>query len=281
MDKALQSSSALLTRARSLTVQGANTGALGSSAREALATELEATAEALREQANAQYLGRSVFAGTSGAGAAFGTAPAYTFTGAQVDIAGEYPTEDKAYPAVLRRVSDNTQVQVDSDGKKVFGTDAWPKIDPITKALVAPSDLGYAEAVPLSPDFATDANLDPVLKEKYAAAVEDVSVFVLLNKIASDLRAGGEVNGYLNAIDARMNSVLKEVAAVGSRYNQTLQAQETIAGNKVTLESQLTDVEDVDLAETIVELKAQEIAYQSALSATTRALQPSLLDFLR
>jgi flagellar hook-associated protein 3 FlgL len=49
----------------------------------------------------------------------------------------------------------------------------------------------------------------------------------------------------------------------------------------VSLASQLTGVEDVDLAETITELKLQEVAYNASLSATQRVLQPSLLDFLR
>ncbi|KAE8764075.1 flagellar hook-associated protein FlgL [Georgenia thermotolerans] len=234
VDKALQGSTALLTRARNLTIQGSNAGALGAAAREALATEIEATAEAIREQANSTYLGRTVFAGTSSAGEAFNAGG--TFVG------------DPVSP-VARRISDNTTVRVDSNGKTVFGENAWP-------AGKAPGELTPVEA-------------------------EGVSVFALLNQLAADLRAGNSVNGYLDHIDIRMDAMLKEVAAVGTRYNQVLQAQETLADDKVRLKGHLTDVEDVDLAETIVELKAQEIAYQSALSATSRALQPSLLDFLR
>jgi flagellar hook-associated protein 3 FlgL len=37
----------------------------------------------------------------------------------------------------------------------------------------------------------------------------------------------------------------------------------------------------VDLPATIVELQMQEVAYQAALGATARAIQPSLMDFLR
>ncbi|GAA1648183.1 flagellar hook-associated protein FlgL [Georgenia ruanii] len=245
VDSALQGSTALLTRARNLTVQGANTGALGQAARDALATEIRATAEALREQANAQYLGRSVFAGTSDAGEAFGPGSEYLFRGATPDTGAAYPT-------VERRISDNTTVRVDSNGKTVFGEGAWPEY------------VGGGEMTPAD------------------AAKANVSVFALLERAAQAISDGAtDVADYLGAIDTRINAMLGEVAAVGTRYNQVLAAQETIEGNKVTLKAQLTDVEDVDLAETIVELKAQEVAYQSALSATSRALQPSLLDFLR
>jgi flagellar hook-associated protein 3 FlgL len=50
---------------------------------------------------------------------------------------------------------------------------------------------------------------------------------------------------------------------------------------KVSLTSQLTAIEDVDLAGTIMEVQMQEVAYQAALGATSRVLQPTLMDFLR
>ena len=36
-----------------------------------------------------------------------------------------------------------------------------------------------------------------------------------------------------------------------------------------------------DLPATIVQLQSQEVAYQAALGATAKVLQPSLMDFLR
>lgn len=217
IDTALSTTSSLLRRARELTVEGANTGALGSTSREALATELEATADALRDQSNATYLGRSVFAGTSDASVAFDD------TGTFQGVAGD---------GVLRRVAEGTSVRVDSDGAAVFGTGGG-------------------------------------------------SVFALLQQIAADLRAGQDVIGHLDAIDQHMDTVGKETASVGARYNRLEAASESIETQKVALASQLTGVEDVDLAETITELKLQEVAYSASLSATQRVLQPSLLDFLR
>ena len=41
------------------------------------------------------------------------------------------------------------------------------------------------------------------------------------------------------------------------------------------------EVESIDLPKTIMELQMQEVAYKSALGATARVVQPSLLDFLR
>lgn len=217
IDNALTTSTSLLRRARDLTIGGANTGVLSQASREALASELDATAEAMREQANTKYLGRSVFAGTSDAVAAFDA------TGTFQGVAGT---------TVTRRVTEATAVAVDSDGAAVFGDGPG-------------------------------------------------SVFTLLHQIADDLRAGQDVIGHIGEIDQRMNAFLEEIADVGARYSRLETAQGTIATQKVALATQLTGVEDVDLAEAITELKLQEVAYNASLSATTRVLQPSLLDFLR
>jgi flagellar hook-associated protein 3 FlgL len=46
------------------------------------------------------------------------------------------------------------------------------------------------------------------------------------------------------------------------------------------VESRRASIEDVDLGKVILELKTQEMAYQTALAVTSRALQPSLMSFL-
>ena len=48
-----------------------------------------------------------------------------------------------------------------------------------------------------------------------------------------------------------------------------------------SLKSSLSNVENADLPKVIVDLQMQQIAYQAALAATSRVMQPSLLDFLR
>jgi flagellar hook-associated protein 3 FlgL len=47
------------------------------------------------------------------------------------------------------------------------------------------------------------------------------------------------------------------------------------------MKQNLSGLEDVDLAEVMVSLEAQRVAYQAALQATAKAIQPSLADFLR
>ncbi len=50
---------------------------------------------------------------------------------------------------------------------------------------------------------------------------------------------------------------------------------------ELSLTNSLAEIESTDLPKTLVDLKMQETAYQAALAATSRVLQPSLVDFLR
>ena len=105
VDSAISASTGLLGRARDLTMQGANSGALDATAREAIAVELEGIRAELLSQANTTILGRSVFAGTSPA-PAFATD--YSFSG----VPGS---------SVQRRITEGEAVRVDASGSEVFG----------------------------------------------------------------------------------------------------------------------------------------------------------------
>lgn len=106
------------------------------------------------------------------------------------------------------------------------------------------------------------------------------SVFALIDTITSDLRAGTDVSTHLAAVDGHLSSILGEQTKVGTRYNQLETSKELNMEQSGSLESQRASVEDVDLSKVILELKSQEIAYQTALSVTARALQPTLMSFL-
>ena len=131
-DSALSDTKNILDRVRFLTVQGANDGAMSATAKEAIATELDGLKTDLLATANTSFQGRSVFAGSSDAGAAFTPCTPPAFTG----IAGS---------SVQRRIADGTTVQVDTDGAAVFGTGAdsvFSMIDSISADLRAGVNIG-------------------------------------------------------------------------------------------------------------------------------------------
>ena len=109
----------------------------------------------------------------------------------------------------------------------------------------------------------------------------DTSVFKLVDNIIDDLRSGVNVGSRLTEIDSRVSSILGQRSASGARQAQLIKAQEANVSESVSLEAQRSGIEDVDLGQAILDLKAQELNYQAALSVTSRSLQSSLMDFLR
>lgn len=129
----------------------------------------------------------------------------------------------------------------------------------------------------LAPDAVVRVDVDGAAAFGAAGA----TVFETLDRIAADLRSGAPVATHLNTIDSHMEAMLGELAGVGTRHKQVMDAQRGIEKTIMDLKGSIADVEDIDLAAVLVELQSQEVAYQAALGATQRVLQPSLMDFLR
>lgn len=106
------------------------------------------------------------------------------------------------------------------------------------------------------------------------------SVFATIDRIVADLAAGVDVNPRLAELDAQRANITTQHAFVGTRYARLQQAANSNLTQSTALESQRAGIEDVDPAKAIVDLKSQEITYQSALAVTARALQPTLLSYL-
>lgn len=109
------------------------------------------------------------------------------------------------------------------------------------------------------------------------------SAFAELEALATALRAGDQttINATVDVLNARIDTVTSARTAAGTRFQRLEQAQFSAGDAKLSLDNQLSTIENADLAETTVDLKMQEVAYQAALGATSRVMQPSLLDFLR
>ncbi|MER7002591.1 flagellar hook-associated protein FlgL [Dactylosporangium sp. NPDC000555] len=108
------------------------------------------------------------------------------------------------------------------------------------------------------------------------------NVFNLLQRVADNLRNDpSALKNDLADVDTAQKRVQTGLSGVGSRYNQISQMQQTAENRVFDLRAQLSDVEDIDLPKTITELSLQQTAYQAALAATARVIQPSLVDFLR
>jgi len=108
-------------------------------------------------------------------------------------------------------------------------------------------------------------------------------LFTVLQDISTSLRnndMAGLKTGLTN-LDSASDLLKSSLSDVGARYNRMTQMHDSAEDRLVALKSQLSDVEDVDLPQTIMEMKLQETAYQAALATAAKVIQPSLLDYLR
>ncbi len=121
----------------------------------------------------------------------------------------------------------------------------------------------------------------------FGADGDPSQLFTLLSDLSSALRepAGAARSASLAAglghLDAANSRLLAALGQVGARYNRVETMRVQTQDQQIGLTATLSDTEDVDLARTVVALQTQEVAYQAALGATARAIQPSLMDFLR
>ena len=91
----------------------------------------------------------------------------------------------------------------------------------------------------------------------------------------------GGLDALAATLDAQIDTVEISQGVVGSRFKRVEDMKTQNTADSLTMRTSLTGIEDIDLAEILVSLNAQQVAYQAALTATAKAITPSLVDFLR
>ena len=109
------------------------------------------------------------------------------------------------------------------------------------------------------------------------------NVFDVLDEAIERLTVGpaSDLGDSLEKLDTAMSRMRTALADVGTRYGRVESALASVNSSTIDTQAMLSEVENVDIAKAIVDLQMQEVAYQAALGATARVIQPSLLDFLR
>jgi flagellar hook-associated protein 3 FlgL len=169
------------------------------------------------------------------------------------ETSGSYVGETEG--ETTRAIGPNAKVRVDVRGPEVFGNDVTMQSDGVTPEV--------------------DANGDPVPNES--------QLFRVLDSISTAMRTGDAagIKTSLENLDKAAETLNSTLSDVGARYNRVTQMKQSAEDRLMSVSSQLSDIEDVDLPKAIMELQLQQTSYQAALAATAKVIQPSLIDFLR
>jgi len=104
-----------------------------------------------------------------------------------------------------------------------------------------------------------------------------------LRGIVNDLQSGN-TNALsttdLNALDTANDTLLNARAQVGALSDRLTTASNRLQSTEQSTTQLLSNVQDADMTQVMVNFSTQQAAYQAALRAGAQIIQPSLMDFL-
>ena len=167
----------------------------------------------------------------------------------------------------------NTQVQgrplfggVTSGGKAYDATGAW---------------VGQGGA-PVTRRISDSEKMRVDITGPEAFGTPGSDLFAVVNSIAADLTANpAALQTHLADLDVIMNGMSAAVADVGTRGARLERVAQINFDRGMALTQQLAETENIDLPNTIMRLEMQKVGYEAALAATAKAIQPTLMDYLR
>jgi flagellar hook-associated protein 3 FlgL len=108
-------------------------------------------------------------------------------------------------------------------------------------------------------------------------------LFTMMETLRADVTAGNSagISNAVDAIDRALDRLLAGRATLGASANRIESALVRAQADEVSLRTTLSETEDTDMAAAVMELQIQEVAYQAAQGALSKAIQPSLASFLR
>lgn len=207
---------------------------------------------------------------------------------------------------IINKISDTTNTTF--DGKYIFGgerIDHKPvenSTDPITGNTVVSYSGKNGQTITagelnqikksLNVEISTGVNIDYGINATEIFEFKDnkgnntnlMDVFgTILNNLDSvDQTAYKElITENLNQIDGALQNVLSIRGEVGAKQNRIEDASERNEEEKFNIKEVLSNLEDIDFAEKTIEYVMASTMYTASLQASSKIMQPSLIDYLR
>ena len=105
-----------------------------------------------------------------------------------------------------------------------------------------------------------------------------------LDGLVEQLETGapaGDIGPRIDQLKAFADNIGEELSQIGATTNRVDSARARAEDQRLTVRTELSEVEDVDVAEGVMELQVQQVGYEATLQALSQALPPSLVAFMR
>ncbi|MFH1251232.1 MAG: flagellar hook-associated protein FlgL [bacterium] len=109
------------------------------------------------------------------------------------------------------------------------------------------------------------------------------TIFTTLSNLRDDLNSNNVagIQASLTDLSAHFNEMSSKISDIGSKMNRMEIKENIIQDLKIANTDRLSTIEDADIVEAIMDLKAKELAYQAALASSSKVMQLSLVDYLK
>ncbi|RLB20676.1 MAG: flagellar hook-associated protein 3 [Deltaproteobacteria bacterium] len=107
-------------------------------------------------------------------------------------------------------------------------------------------------------------------------------IFTTLSDLKDALEAD-DVSGIqaaMSNLDTHFDRISTKISEIGSKMLRMEIKENILQDLKIANTDRLSKIEDADITEAIMDLKAKELAYKAALASSARVMQLSLVDYL-
>ncbi len=113
------------------------------------------------------------------------------------------------------------------------------------------------------------------------ALTDDTSNFSEAVRVTSEDMQVQAIDRCIADLDSVMETITTNISDFGARANRITVQTEIFSNLKLATQENLSEKQDTDFIKAVMDLKAKEVAYQAALSSTSKIMQLSLVDYLK
>ncbi|MEE9464415.1 MAG: flagellin [Candidatus Neomarinimicrobiota bacterium] len=110
---------------------------------------------------------------------------------------------------------------------------------------------------------------------------EDVFHAAIALREAIDSEDNNVMISAMEQLEDSMGELFSSMASSGNRQKKLALTRDNLETAEINLRSHISQAEDVDLTEAILQFNAQELGFRAALESSARIMSLSILDYLR
>ena len=171
-------------------------------------------------------------------------------------------------------VSFNQRLQINTQAKDALSHDLGRELDGILASI---EDVNLVENKIKEVDKLISGTTDAADLASLKRLKEQINTELTLKQKVMQERFSQS----LDSIKNYQNVVNKNIADLGSRDARLELTEQRLSGQKDDFTDLMSNNENADLAETIINFNAQKVIYNASLQAGAKVVQNTLLDFLR